>query len=414
MHNDRRRIELMNMLLFSLSGTPVIYYGDELGMGDNIYLGDRDGVRTPMQWSADRNAGFSRAHPQQLYLPLIVDPEYHHATIHVEAQQNNPSSMLWFMKRLIALRKHHRAFGRGSFELLNPSSNHVLAFIRRNGNERILVVANLSRYVQMVHLDLAEFRGVAPVELLGHTSFPSIGEQPYPLTVGAHALHWFALERPPRAQRRRSAPSQRAPLPEIAIRRTWEEVVLGEARNELELILPPYLQSQRWFGGKARKILSARLIDAVTLPYRASRGYLTLVRVDYTEADSELYSLPLTFAPAARADGYPARARIACLRREGRGGDGEGILVDAFYDAEFCEAVVKTGARRLKGAAGEVVAAYTPAFRKTGHSSRGAGSCSISYAEHSNTTAIHGERLTLKLYRRLDIGIHPEPELGDS
>ena len=134
--------------------------------------------------------------------------------------------------------------------------------------------------------------------------------------------------------------------------------------------------------------------------------------MDYTEADSELYSLPLTFAPAARADGYPARARIACLRREGRGGDGEGILFDAFYDAEFCEAVVKTGARRLKGAAGEVVAAYTPAFRKTGHSSRGAGSCSISYAEHSNTTAIHGERLTLKLYRRLDIGIHPEPELG--
>ena len=119
MHNDRRRIELMNMLLFSLSGTPVIYYGDELGMGDNIYLGDRDGVRTPMQWSADRNAGFSRAHPQQLYLPLIVDPEYHHATIHVEAQQNNPSSMLWFMKRLIALRKRYRAFGRGSFELLD-------------------------------------------------------------------------------------------------------------------------------------------------------------------------------------------------------------------------------------------------------------------------------------------------------
>ena len=412
MHNDRRRIELMNMLLFSLSGTPVIYYGDELGMGDNIYLGDRDGVRTPMQWTADRNAGFSRAHPQQLYLPLIVDPEYHHATIHVEAQQNNPSSMLWFMKRLIALRKRYDAFGRGSFELLNPSNNHVLAFIRRYGNERILVVANLSRYAQMVHLDLAEFRGVAPVELLGQTSFPPIGEQPYPLTVGAHALHWFALEPPPRARRRRSAASQRAPLPAIAIRRTWEEVVLGEARNELELILPAYLQGQRWFGGKARRILSARLIDAVAVPYGARKGYLALVRVDYTEADSELYSLPLTFAPTDRANGYPARARVACLRREGRGSDEEGILFDAFFDPDFSEALVKTRARRLKGAAGEVVAAYTPAFRKTGHSSRGAGSCSISYAEHSNTTAIHGERLTLKLYRRLDMGIHPELELG--
>ena len=409
MHNDRRRIELMNMLLFSLSGTPVIYYGDELGMGDNIYLGDRDGVRTPMQWSADRNAGFSRAHPQQLYLPLIVDPEYHHATIHVEAQQNNPSSMLWFMKRLIALRRRYGAFGRGSFELLNPSNNHVLAFVRRYGNERILVVANLSRYAQMAHLDLAEFRGVAPVELLGHTSFPPIGEQPYPLTVGAHALHWFALERPPRARRRRPAASQRAPLPAIAIRRTWEEVVLGEARNELELILPAYLQGQRWFGGKARKTLSVRLVDAVAVPYGARKGYLAFVRVDYAEADTELYSLPLTFAPVAQADGYPALARVASLRRVGGGSDEEGILFDAFFDPDFSEALVKTRARRLKGAAGEVVAAYTLAFRRTGHSSRGAGSCSISYAEHSNTTAIHGERLTLKLYRRLDIGIHPEP-----
>jgi maltose alpha-D-glucosyltransferase/alpha-amylase len=373
MHNDRRRIELMNMLLFSLSGTPVIYYGDELGMGDNIYLGDRDGVRTPMQWSADRNAGFSRAHPQQLYLPLIVDPEYHHATIHVEAQQNNPSSMLWFMKRLIALRKRYGAFGRGSFELLNPSNNHVLAFIRRYGNERILVVANLSRYAQMAHLDLAEFRGVAPVELLGHTSFPPIGEQPYPLTVGAHALHWFALEPPPRARRRRSAASQRDSLPAIAIRRTWEEVVLGEARNELELILPAYLEGQRWFGGKARRILSARLIDAVAVPFGARKGYLALVRVDYTEADSELYSLPLTVAPTDRPTAIPAWARVACLRREGRGSDEEGILFDAFFDPDFSEALVKTRARRLKGAAGEVVAAYTLAFRRTGHSSRERG-----------------------------------------
>ena len=150
---------------------------------------------------------------------------------------------------------------------------------------------------------------MTPMELLGHTSFPPLGEQPYPLTVGANALYWFALERPlelpPRAKRRRSASSQRAPLPAIAILRTWEEVVLGEARNELELILPTYLQGQRWFGGKAHRILSTRLIDAVAVPYRAGRGYLTLVRVDYMEADSELYSLPLTCAPAARAERLP-------------------------------------------------------------------------------------------------------------
>ena len=412
MHNDRRRIELMNMLLFSLPGTPVIYYGDELGMGDNIYLGDRDGVRTPMQWSADRNAGFSRAHPQQLHLPLIVDPEYHHATVHVEAQQNNPSSVLWFMKRLITLRKRYRAFGRGSLELLNPSNRHVLAFIRRYGHERILVVANLSRYAQIVHLDLAELRGMALVELLGHTAFPPIGEQPYPLTVGPNGLYWFALERPPVARRRRATASQPAPLPTIAIRRSWEEVVFGEARNELERILPTYLQGQRWFGGKARKILSTRLVDAVAVPYRASKGYLSLVRVDYMDADAELYSLPLTYAPGARAADYPAWARLARLRREGPNREGEDILFDAFFDPEFSEALVKTRGRRLKGVGGEVIAVYTRAFREMGHSSMGAEKCSISYAEHSNTIAIHGERLTLKLYRRLEMGTHPEPELG--
>ena len=412
MNNDRRRIELMNQLLFSLPGTPVIYYGDEIGMGDNIYLGDRDGVRTPMHWNADRNAGFSRAHPQQLYLPLIVDPEYHHATVHVEAQQNNTSSVLWFMKRLITLRKRYRAFGRGSFELLTPHNRHVLAFIRRYENERILVVANLSRYAQVVTLDLGEFRGMTPVELLGHTHFPLIGEQPYPLTIGAHALHWFALERRRPAPIRRPASVPRASLPEIATRGTWEDVVLGKARNELEPILPPYLQAQRWFGGKARTILSTRIADAVAVPYRATRGYLALVRVDYTDADPELYSLPLAFAPADRAGGYPAGARIARVRRVGRGRDDEGILYDAFFDPDFSEALVKTAGRRLKGAAGDVVAAYTSAFRKTGHPSKGAGSCSVSYAEHSNTTAVHGEQLTVKLYRHLQIGIHPEPEMG--
>ena len=188
--------------------------------------------------------------------------------------------------------------------------------------------------------------------------------------------------------------------------------MFGEARNELELILPTYLQGQRWFGGKARKILSARLVDAVGVPSRAAKEYLALVRVDYMDADSELYSLPLTSAPAARAGDYPARARVACLRREGSDREGDDILFDAFFDPEFSEALVKTRGRRLKGAVGEVVAVYTRAFRTTGHSSRGAATCSISYVEHSNTIAIHGERLTLKLYRRLDIGIHPEPELG--
>ncbi|HSP55550.1 MAG TPA: maltose alpha-D-glucosyltransferase, partial [Dehalococcoidia bacterium] len=167
--NNRRRIELMNGLLFSLPGTPIIYYGDEIGMGDNIYLGDRNSVRTPMQWSGDRNAGFSRANPQSLFLPVTIDPEYHYETVNVEAQQNNPHSLLWWMKRLIALRKRYRAFSRGSIEFLFPDNRKVLTFIRRFEGETILVVANLSRFVQYVELDLSAFRGRRPVELFGHS-----------------------------------------------------------------------------------------------------------------------------------------------------------------------------------------------------------------------------------------------------
>src|SRR5262245_1547080 len=191
--NDRRRIELMNGLLFSLPGTPVVYYGDEIGMGDNIYLGDRNGVRTPMQWSADRNAGFSRANPQRLYLPIIIDPEYHYEAINVEAQQGNASSLLWWMKRLIALRQQFQAFGRGTIEFLRPDNPRILAFVRRYGEERILVVANLSRFVQYVQLDLSEFKGMVPQELFGRTPFPPIGELPYLLTLGPHSFYWFAL-----------------------------------------------------------------------------------------------------------------------------------------------------------------------------------------------------------------------------
>src|SRR5215218_6465747 len=177
--NDRRRIELLNALLCSLPGTPVIYYGDEIGMGDNIYLGDRNGVRTPMQWSDDRNAGFSGAHPQRLYLPLIVDHVFHHEAVHVEAQQQNPHSLLNWTRRLLALRRRHPAFGLGDLEILHPTNHAVLAFIRRHEDECLLVVANLSRFVQNVELDLRPYRDLVPIELFGRASFRPIGDEPY-------------------------------------------------------------------------------------------------------------------------------------------------------------------------------------------------------------------------------------------
>src|SRR5579884_3294989 len=185
---------MMNGLLFSLPGTPIVYYGDEIGMGDNIYLGDRNAVRTPMQWDAGRNAGFSTANPQRLYLPIIIDPGYHAQAVNVEAQLENPGSLLWWMRRLISIRNRYRAFARGSLQLLFPDNRKVLAFLREYEDERILVVVNLSRYPQAVELDLSEYCGAVPVELFGGTEFPAVGELPYFVTVGGHGFYWFALE----------------------------------------------------------------------------------------------------------------------------------------------------------------------------------------------------------------------------
>ena len=195
--NNRRRIELMNGLLFSLPGTPVIYYGDEIGMGDNVYVGDRNGVRTPMQWSSDRNSGFSSANRQRLYLPIVTDPEYHYEAVNVDAQQSNPQSLLWWMKRVIALRKRHPAFGRGSLRFLHPENRRILAFVREHEDETILVVANLSRYAQWTELPLDAFEGRVPVELFGSVDFPRIGADPYMISLGPHSFLWFRLARDP-------------------------------------------------------------------------------------------------------------------------------------------------------------------------------------------------------------------------
>jgi maltose alpha-D-glucosyltransferase/alpha-amylase len=194
MDNNPRRIELMNSILFSFPGTPIIYYGDEIGMGDNIYLGDRNGVRTPMQWTTDRNAGFSRANPAQLYSPVIIDPVYGYEAVNVEAQLGDSSSMLHWMRNMIALRKLFRVFGRGTLEFLNPSNRKILAYIRRYEGDRVLCVANLSRFSQPVELDLSALAGLTPVEMLGYTEFPRIGGEPYRLSLSPYAFFWFELQ----------------------------------------------------------------------------------------------------------------------------------------------------------------------------------------------------------------------------
>ena len=271
MENDRERIKLMNSLLLSMPGSPIIYYGDEIGMGDNIFLGDRNGVRTPMQWSPDRNAGFSRADPQRLYLPPIMDPVYGYEAVNVEAQARDPSSLLNWMRRMLAVRKGSKAFGRGRLSFLNPGNRKILAYLREYGDETILCVANLGRSAQPVELDLARYRGRVPVEMMGRTAFPPIGELPYLLTLPACGFYWFRLAADvdvPHWHEERLAPEE---LPVLVLFDGWtsffrDRVVPWRIRMAEKLraqfeteTLPRYIATQRWYAAKGEPIKRAAL-----------------------------------------------------------------------------------------------------------------------------------------------------------
>jgi maltose alpha-D-glucosyltransferase/alpha-amylase len=417
LNNDRKKIELMNGLLFSLPGTPVIYYGDEIGMGDNFYLGDRNGVRTPMQWSPDRNAGFSHANPQKLYLPPIIDPEYNYESINVENQQNNPDSLLWWMKRTIALRKRFKAFGRGSLEFLQPQNRNVLAFLRRYQDEVILVVANLSRAAQQTRLDLAEFQGRVTVELFGRAEFAPISDGQYYFTLGPHAFYWFSLESE-RADplRPRALPSEAVgALPTLA--ETEEELFVKENWFVLEAVLLDYVRGRRWFRGKARESWGLQILDIIPIHSPQFAANLVLVGVQYAAGDPETYILPLISTPAEQAEGiiaeYP-HAVIARLKPGKKDGDSGGLIYDALVDKNFCKFLLEAISRRrhFKGKAGKVLASRTRVFRNA----RGPAEVSPEpvplKAEQTNTSVVYGDRLILKLFRRLEGGINPELEIG--
>ena len=365
LQNNRRRIELMNALLFSLPGTPVIYYGDEIGMGDNIYLGDRDGVRTPMQWSADRNAGFSVANRQRLYLPVILDPEYHYEAVNVAIQEANPQSLLNWMRRIIALRKKHPAFGRGSFQLLAPDNRRVLAFVREHGDERILVVANLSRFSQFAHLDLSGFAGLTPVEMFGHTEFPTVTDQPYLFTLGPHTFYWFEMQ---------------AVRP-YEIGETVSRLALEN--GDLEKALPGYLVEQRWYGARSRRLRDAAVVDSI----RMGSAEVKMVRAQYSEGEPATYVLPLI-----RVD--------------------RGEVVEALSDPSWGVFLLDAMARRrrFQGQHGDVITLPTTELRKLTPTS--GLPPTLLRGEQTNTSVVFGERLIMKLFRRLEEGINPDLEMS--
>ena len=411
--NNRRKIELLNCLLFSLPGTPVVYYGDEIGMGDNFYLGDRNGVRTPMQWSADRNAGFSKANPQRLFLPIIIDPQHHYEATNVEAEQENLSSLLWWMKRLIVLRKRFRAFSRGTTEFLFPSNRRVLVFIRRLDDEIILTVANLSRFVQCAELDLSEFKGRVPVEIFGQTDFPPIGELPYFVTLGPHGFYWFKLESAGQPAR----PQIETPAAALEIAGAWEQVLSRGGKTGLEKILSSYLPSCRWFGGKARRVRSVTLTEAVALPTDAGEAKLTILEVAYGEGAPESYLLPLAFVTAEGAaeiqQSFP-QAVIARLKARQPGRVTEGLLIDALYEREFQKSLFGAIARRrsFQGKSAEVLAAPSKHFRSLRGEPQTFLEPALVRRDQSNTSIVYGDRLVLKIFRRLQEGLNPELEIG--
>jgi len=401
---SRRKIELMTALLFSLPGTPVLYYGDEIGMGDNVYLGDRDGVRTPMQWSADRNAGFSRANPQRLYLPVIIDPEYHYEAINVEAQQANPSSLLWWTKRLVALRQEHKVFGFGDIEFLRPDNHHILAFTRSYQGQQVLVVANLSRHPQFAELDLTAFAGKTPVEMFSRNRFPTITDRPYVLSFGPHLFLWFALEAAPATTARER--------PTLTAADTWTAVAADRAL--LARTLADFAVERRWFRGKARTRHGSRILDLLDLPGGHGRTLMAVLEIDYTDGEPEIYLVPIGFAtgePAVHLEHRMPHAMIANLHVSGAEPT-RGVLYDALATGEAAQALLAgvRGGSTLSGSRGRLVCTSSPALQQL------AGADELSprpvELEQTNTTVPFGERLLVKVLRQIEPGVNAELEIG--
>ena len=415
MENSRPRIELMNSLLFSMPGTPVIYYGDEIAMGDNVYLGDRNGVRTPMQWSSDRNAGFSRCDPARLYFPVIMDPVYGYEAINVEAQERSPFSLLHWMKRMIALRKQHQVFGRGSIEFIRTDNRKVLTYVRRYEKDVVLCVANLSRTVQPVQMPLAQFAGLTPVEMLGQTEFPRITDQTYFVTLAPYGFYWFQLQEVVTAVTARTAPLAEEPsaVPALFAGVVWDSIVDGSMRSIIERqALVPFLERQRWFGGKSRPLASAKFVYWTTLRKGAHPAFLTLVEAEYTDGGRERYTLPLAMSSGADAAAIEQQHPSAVLARIT--GARKGVLYDGVFDDATCATLLASilEGREVPTRAGQLRAA------SIGLTPEGAAADALvpitrGAPDQSNTSVVFGHRLIMKLFRRVEPGPNPDVEIGE-
>lgn len=412
---DRRRVELLNSLLLSMPGTPTLYYGDEIGMGDNIYLGDRDGVRTPMQWSVDRNGGFSRADPASLVLPPIMDPLYGYQTINVEAQVRDPHSLLNWMRRMLNVRRQQKAFGRGSLKMLMPSNRRILAYLREyerddGHEERILCVANLSSAAQAVELELADYDGQVPVEMVGGAAFPPIGQLTYLLTLPPYGFYWFYLADASQMPAWHVKPVDRMPeLQTLVLSRALDDIMSDKARQVLEReSLPLYLLKRRWFSGERLSPGTVHLRHAT--PMGAGVDAPLLVELEISGAQGgEFYNLPVLAVPEyAIGNDLPQQLALARLRR----GRKVELLTDAFSLPRFIHHVLRLlhAGTVLRGSDGEIRFVPEPPLTQM-HLDEDAEVKLLS-VEQSNSSAVVGDSVLLKLLRRGFPGIHPEVEMG--
>ncbi|GAB6053673.1 maltose alpha-D-glucosyltransferase [Magnetospira thiophila] len=415
--NDRRKIELLNSLLMSMPGTPIVYYGDEIGMGDNIFLGDRNGVRTPMQWSPDRNGGFSKADPQSLFLPPIMDAVYGYEGVNVEAQSRSASSLLNWMKRLIGIRKNHLAFGRGQLNFLYPGNRKVLAYLRdfEDGSEVILCVANLSRAPQAVELDLSRFQGRIPIELTGRSPFPPIGELPYFVTLPAYGFYWFLLAEESDSPAWHEAPQEVMQLLDTLVWTSgWSDLLTLRGGGILTThIMPKFLPLQRWFAGKGQGVLDCRLVDRVDLDGTEEGYQITFYDVESEDGAIHRYLLPMAivweqlsgaaFPPSLQAYGFAQVRRFNKI----------GMVYDALGGDRFStrmmsalrnnEDVPTVNGGQLRFRATELLQNFAVEddfyIRHMGR-------------EQSNTSIRVGEDMIFKVFRKIESGIHPELEMN--
>lgn len=408
MDNNRRKIELLNCLLFTLPGTPVIYYGDEIGMGDNFYLGDRDGVRTPMQWSPDRNAGFSGTNPQRLYLPLILDPAYHYEAVNVETQRENTSSLFWVMKSMISTRKKYKAFGRGDLKFLNVDNPKILAFTRSYQDQTLLIVVNLSKFSQAAEVDLSAYKGYVLREMASKNKFPSVKEDsPYFFTMGPHGFLAFVLEN--------AYPEVdlNAPLPMFELD-DWEKLLLPENKERFENdILPGYLLKAKWFSNKEHTIYTITITShAAVTPLPEKTVHWLLIEISYQSGLPEMYQLPVTFVTGQQAEKLMHNCPQSVIAQM-KLGQVEGLLCDAFFtlgmQLELMKHIVTQKHLPINGS--EIAFSGNSAVKKYWNEHKDALKPRMHGSDEYNTSITYDNLYFLKMYRKVDRSINPDLEV---